>query len=322
MPFCFPGGIAIDSSASARLSLISHAHSDHGKIGNAEQHMMSAATKALLHMKIKNRKGILTPEFNEKIEFENSRISLHDSGHILGSAQFLIESSGQTTAFTNDFKLQGSIIQKGAEILKADTLVIESTFGMPEYAFPGRNEVYAQMASWVKQNLRDKKFIVLFGYALGKAQELTKFANEFCGISPIVHEKIYENNKIYEKFGTKLGNYSMLDHNLSEGEMLIMPAHMLSNDLLQIIAEYSKRPVASCVASGWLFRNYPHSKVFPLSDHADFLQLMHYIRQAEPKTVLTTHGFEREFANYIRRKLRINARALTEQKQSYLQEFV
>src|SRR3989338_1028275 len=325
MPFCFPEGIAIDSSASARLSLISHAHSDHGKIGNADRHMMTPATKALLQEKInkQNKKAkIHTPGFNEKFEFENAKISLHDSGHILGSAQFLIENAESTTAFTNDFKLQGSIIQKGAEVLKADTLVIESTFGMPEYAFPERSEVYAQMASWIRQNLRDKKFIVLFGYALGKAQELTKFANEFCGISHIVHEKIYENNKIYEKFGIKLGDYSMLDHNLSNSSMLIMPTHMFSNDLLQIIAEYSKRQVASAIASGWILRNYPHSKVFPLSDHADFPQLMHYIRQSEPKTVLTNHDFEREFENYIRRKLRINARALTEQKQSYLQEFV
>ncbi len=322
MPFCFPAGIAIDSSANAELSLISHAHSDHGKIGNAAQHLMSAETKALLHEKIKNKKGVLTPEFNERVEFEDVKISLHNSGHMLGSAQFLFEGAESTTAFTNDFKLQDSIIQKGAEILKAETLVIESTFGMPEYSFPGRSEVYAQMASWVKQNIRNNKFVVLFGYALGKAQELTKFANEFCGIPPIVHEKIYENNKIYEKFGTKLGDYSRLDHNLQEGSMLIMPAHMLSNDLLQIISEYSKRPVAGAVASGWLFRNYPHSKVFPLSDHADFPQLMHYIRQSAPKLVLTTHGFERELANYIRRKLRINARALSERKQSYLQEFI
>src|SRR3989344_2370959 len=145
MPFCFPEGIAIDSSANARLALISHAHSDHGKIGNAPRHLMSAATKALLHWKIKNKKGILTPKFNERVEFENAKISLHDSGHILGSAQFLIENAESTTAFTNDFKLQGSIIQKGAEVLKADTLVIESTFGMPEYAFPERSEDYAQM---------------------------------------------------------------------------------------------------------------------------------------------------------------------------------
>lgn len=304
--------IVIDScikSHKADHAIVSHAHSDHVKLNNTACVLATKQTLALLknshNIELKNYKPLA---FGEKLKLNNTEISLHNSGHILGSSQILIQNS-KSLAITSDFKMNPSLTEEPATPLKADTLLIESTFGLPQYSFPSREIVYAKMAAWIKEELSRRHFIVLGGYALGKSQELTKFCNEFLGVAPIVHEKIYCNNKIYESEGTSLGTYFKLNHNLSDSNILIMPPSLINNHLLQALQFSLKKKVAAANFSGWQYHGC-YDKIFPLSDHADFSQLMQYIQETEPKQVLTMHGFENEFARYVNRRLKIPARSL------------
>jgi len=61
---------------------------------------------------------------------------------------------------------------------------------------------------------------------------------------------------------------------------------------------------------------------FSISSHADFDQLIEYVKQARPKEVVTVHGFKEEFADYLRRKLGIRARPISALKQESLAEFL
>jgi Cft2 family RNA processing exonuclease len=66
------------------------------------------------------------------------------------------------------------------------------------------------------------------------------------------------------------------------------------------------------MATGWgLLYTFPYvDKVFCLSDHSDFYQLLDYVKQSEARTVYTVHGYEEEFAKELRRRLKINAKPL------------
>lgn len=304
--------LVIDScikSHNAKHAIISHAHSDHVNVNGKSHLIASKQTISLLknsyEIKLSKFKEL---SFGEKFSLENASISLYNAGHVLGSSQILIEAE-KDIAITSDFKAQDSLTEKAAVPLHADSLVIESTFGLPEYQFPEREKIYNEMTSWIKEELSHKHFIVLGGYALGKAQELTKFCNEFLGIAPIVHEKIYCNNKIYESEGVSLGAYYKLDHNLNDSNILIMPPSLINMHLLQALQFSLNKRVSAAKATGWSYRGC-YDKIFPLSDHADFNQLMQYIQQSEPKQVLTMHGFSKEFANYVNRRLKIPARAI------------
>ncbi len=77
----------------------------------------------------------------------------------------------------------------------------------------------------------------------------------------------------------------------------------------------------AALATGWFKRN-SFCKIFPLSDHAGFNQLIRYVKESNPRLVLTHHGFAREFAATIKRKLGINARALEKFSQTSLAEFI
>ena len=81
-----------------------------------------------------------------------------------------------------------------------------------------------------------------------------------------------------------------------------------------------ERSIFSAFATGWQNRG-GYSKVFPLSDHADFSQLLEYVKTANPKNVFTVHGYAREFAHFVQRRLGISARPLEECAQKTLEEF-
>jgi len=306
--------IAVDCNADT--SIVTHAHADHASFRPKGLLLGSKATFDLIGFTTKTKKSL---DFGERFRIDDLTISLHNAGHILGSSQVLIEGD-ERIAITSDFKLQDSLILEGAKPLQCDKLVIETTYGLPQYSFPDRTSVYEKFASWAKKQLSMGKFLVLAGYAIGKAQELTAFSNKYLNIAPLVHEKIYQNNKIYEEHNIKLGPYYKLDHNLHDSDVLILPHSLCNAHLVQAISFSVGKKVASAKASGWPYLGF-YDAVFPLSDHADFNQLLEYVKAAEPKQVFTMHGFAKEFAAHIRRRYGITARPLEKGQQSFLIEF-
>jgi putative mRNA 3-end processing factor len=306
------------SGLRGKNAVITHAHADHAKVSSTNKYFLTKETASLIDAKGKNLFFESVP-FKKRFELNGFDCAFYPSGHILGSAQLKICNSDEVV-ITSDFKLQDSILFKGAEILSSDVLVIETTFGKPDFKFPERSEVYEDMISWMCANLKKDSFIVLGGYSTGKAQELTKFVNEFLGEVPLVHPKIMEQNIVYKSEGVDVGDFIKLDHNLNDSNVLIYPSHLIDDYLVSALEHQLGKRVKVAIATGW---NFPSRyKIFPLSDHADFDSLLRYVKESEPKLVLTTHGFEQEFAAHVRRRLGINARSLSSGGQSVINEFM
>ncbi|MBN1941010.1 MAG: hypothetical protein JW772_02400 [Candidatus Diapherotrites archaeon] len=316
----FGSDLVIDPETKKRAEnvVITHAHADHVCLDKESKFFFSKPTHSIIESRYSKVQNPNPQEFKKRFSMPLAKVSLHNSGHILGSSQVLIEGDN-TIAITSDFKLQDSLVQKGAEILKSDVLLIETTFGLPAFEFPSREQVYSEMSKWIREKTKNS-FVLLAGYSLGKAQELTAISNEYAGITPIVHDSIFKMNKVYEKEGVKLGEYYKLDHNLRDSNVLIMPPSLVKPELISVLEETLGKKIFSAMATGWQYRNC-YSKIFPLSDHADFNQLMHYVKEAKPKAVFTFHGYAREFANTVQRRLRIPSRALEEAPQKFLQEY-
>lgn len=313
--------ICIDPSRKPNCSaVISHAHSDHISAFKrvSKKLLLSNETASLLSSP--NAELVKAP-FSKKIEFEGFGLSLESSCHILGSSQIVCEGE-KKVVITSDFQLQPSLILPEAEIHSSDVLVIESTFGMPFFQFPKRENVYEQIGSFIKDAVKQKKFVVLSGYALGKAQELVKIVNEFSGEVPLLHEKVFAFSKIYEENSAKLGKFELLDNNLKDFNVLILPPQILSKSILEAIQYSIKRKVVSGFCTGWNFRFKFYDKVFSLSDHADFQQLLRYVKESDPKMVFTMHGFARELSRSIQRRLKINSRPLSEKGQKSIAEYL
>ncbi|MFH1751903.1 MAG: MBL fold metallo-hydrolase RNA specificity domain-containing protein [archaeon] len=299
---------------------LSHAHSDHARVFKNKTHLMTTETRDLLQKQ--ENENLKTMKLNCRKKFEDCEITLKNAGHVLGSSQTIIE-NGERVVITSDFKLQDSILGEGAEILESDYLVIDSTFGLPKFSFPNREKTYEQIIKWTAENLKEGKFVLLGGYALGKAQELTKIINEFTKETPLVYYKIFDNNKIYEKNSVKLGDFIKLNQNYSEGNILLMPPHLIKPEIIEVLSLMTGKKVATGICSGWFKEGFYRNKArtFPLSDHADYKSILHYIKKSKPKKVYTTHGFCKELAWIINKKLGIPSLPLKEAGQTHLQDY-
>jgi Cft2 family RNA processing exonuclease len=300
----------------SKLAFLSHAHSDHVKLSKKTTFLATPQTIDL----VKSRFGDASfqeVELDKKTKVDDFDLELKPNGHILGSSQALLNGDGKDFVFSSDFRLQDSLLFKGAEVLNADTLILETTFGSPQYVFPKQEEIVSDITSWINRSAKEG-LVLLSGYSLGKAQELTKISNE-AGFTPVVHESIFDSNEIYEKHGVKLGGYEKLDHNLKDFSVVIMPPQLVDRHLFATLEHFDKRKIFSALATGWGHKG-AFDRTFPLSNHSDFNDLIEYVTLSNPKLVLTDHGFCEEFARKLN-KLGFNAKPLKQHKQQLISEF-
>jgi Cft2 family RNA processing exonuclease len=281
--------IALDESAPDGrrkedvLAYISHAHTDHtSALGGPAKIFCSDGTAELIGLTGEDRSAI--PE----------GVSLHNAGHMLGSTQILLdtESHGKL-AYTGDFKMRDGLTVKGASALQCDTLIAECTYGKPDVSFPDPAGVYSDMERWMRQN---KGNIVLWGaYSTGKGQEVVKFLNDYCQIAPVVSGKMLAMCQAYFKCGVKL---DFVDAAGDEAKSMmrgafvsVLPPHHCTPHLAFKVSSAHRRRVKTALTTGWaLSRALSSDIAFPLSDHADFAQLLEYCQASGAKEVFVAHG--------------------------------
>lgn len=308
--------ISLDGCGRANC-FVSHAHSDHVAALRSTGKNILASDETLA---LAGCSGSVSP-----LKLDGINVKLLNSGHILGSRQLRAELDGESFVYTGDFKLQDSLTTRGAEVEKCDALLIESTYGSPEMTFPERDFVYSCMARWVRSNLERGAIVMLGGYSIGKAQELVKLANQYLGISPVVESNIERACAVYEKFGVKLERIPVRTDEAEEimrHEFLsIVTPTSANRSFCSKLEEVYNRKVVCAVASGWALRYaYSADRAFPLSDHADFNQLLEYVERSSPKKIYCTHGETVRFASELRRR-GYDAKTISKASQMTLDEF-
>src|SRR4051812_2524385 len=126
------------------LCFVSHAHSDHTALHR--EIILSAATSKLMHARISGQWIERVFEFGERRSLlgptgESFEITLTPAGHIFGSAMSLIEAGGEKLLYTGDFKLRKGLSAEPCLPLRADVLIMETTYGQSKYRFPPTAEV-------------------------------------------------------------------------------------------------------------------------------------------------------------------------------------
>jgi putative mRNA 3-end processing factor len=110
---------------------------------------------------------------------------------------------------------------------------------------------------------------------------------------------------------------------LKEDGIFIGPTNFSRNDALNKLVEKVngvKAGFSGWAATGSYQYRGGYDVTFPMSDHADFDELVETVKQVDPEKVYTTHGFDEAFASYLSRELGYNARAL-KKNQSSLTDF-
>ena len=298
-------GTTIGLDCPAGVSFVSHAHFDHVPASlKSPKLVCSKPTLELMHARgIPKERG----EHGEGEKMGVVKISLLDAGHILGSRKLLVEQPEETFLYTADFKTEDSILFSGAKPVACDTLLVESTYGMPKFRFPDRESVYGEIASWTRAEIA-KGCVVLGGYALGKSQELIKVLNEHLGVTPVVTDDIAEICEVYKKNGIEL-EYLRASSNegreaLQRRFVAVLPQHKVNSGLAAGLSKQYGQPVATAVATGWAAdqgNRFDVDRAFCLSDHCDFMGLCDYVEATGAKNVYVNHGYSRELARALKK---------------------
>ncbi|HEY1477627.1 MAG TPA: ATP-dependent DNA ligase [Chthoniobacterales bacterium] len=289
----------LDPQDERDTAFVSHAHTDH--IGNHREVILSEVTAKLMATRLPGQRVEHLLPFRSPVRYRGASITLLPAGHIFGSAQIHIELGGETLLYTGDFKLRQGKSAESIEWLHADTLVMETTYGLPRYRFPPVEQVIAELTKFCVEALEENFVPILFGYSLGKAQEILA-ALAGSGLRILLHPSVYNITKLYEELYQPLPAYFPYDENRAAGSVVICPPTANRTRLVQRIK--NRR---TAILTGWALNpatihRYQCDAAYPLSDHADYPDLMRYVELIQPKRVFTVHGFAREFAEDLRRK--------------------
>ncbi len=289
--------LCLDAKKKVSLSFISHAHSDHVK--RHDQIMATPATISLI--KLRNRKLNAHPlDYHQRYEMGDLSIELFPSGHILGSAQIFLAKDGSTLVYTGDFKPGQSLTAESLKIRQADILIMESTFGAPQFVFPKRWLIIERLVKFIDNCFQNGIVPVVMGYAVGKAQEALKILGDL-NYQISVHPSIELIVRVYEQYGVEFKNYQIFQGEDLRERVLLIPPHLANSHLVTTIWRTKKLMLTGWAISPKAKFRYGADETLALSDHADFQQLIEYVHNVQPSKVFITHGID-NFVYHLRRE--------------------
>lgn len=300
--------VADSRSSAGDVNIVSHAHFDHLHL-DENRVVCSEETATLAEARTGN--DISHVEGTEKVR-------LIPSGHIVGSRAALIEGD-ERVLYTGDFATDDRAYLQGFDAVEADVLVIESTYGVPNYRFPDQKEVEKRIEDWIFSNDRP---LFLFGYSLGKAQKIQTIVQEATDRPVVAHGAVEKMNAAVEQVtgqGFRAESYTEKKDVLKDNGIFVGPTRSAKSDSMNNFIE--KVDGLKAGFSGWASSDAykyrgGYDETFVLSDHADFDGLVETVKEVDPEKVYTTHGFDEAFAAHLSKELGFNAKALKENQTS------
>src|SRR5262245_55805424 len=215
---CCPlGDFHIDPTRPVKRALITHGHSDHARAG----HGAVLATKETLGlMGVRYGEGFAgstqAAAYGESIDMGEVRVTFCPAGHVLGSAQILIETKPDGTGRTlrivasGDYKRAADPTCAPFNPISCDVFITEATFGLPVFRHPDAATEIDKLLQSVK--LFPERTHVVGAYALGKAQRLIALLRAAGYDAPIyLHGAMERLTQFYIESGVALGDVRKVD---------------------------------------------------------------------------------------------------------------
>ena len=305
-----PADVWIDPSEPCDHAVVTHGHADHARRGHGDV-WATPETLAIMGLRYGTEAG--TPlAYDETFERGGVTFSLHSAGHVLGSAQVLMEHAGERVVVTGDYKRRPDPTCTPFELVACDIFITEATFGLPVFKHPPTEGEIAKV--FQRLEAEPERCVLVGAYALGKAQRVIAELRRAGWNQPIyLHGAQERMCELYETLGVSLGEFQLVMDTPKEemrGKIIICPPSALNT-------KWSRRlpnPITAMV-SGWMRvrgRARQRNVELPLviSDHADWDELTDTIRELAPRETWITHGSEDGLLRWCQLH-QVKARALT-----------
>jgi putative mRNA 3-end processing factor len=290
--YCEPGNFYIDPHMAVDRAVITHGHSDHAR-GGHQNVLTTAETYEIMKVRLGTASGVSKQilALGERLIVGDVTLWLAPAGHILGSAQVVIEYRGQRAVISGDYKRRADPTCSGFEVVPCDLFITEATFALPVFTHePDGHEIAKLLGSLVLFPGRTHQIGV---YSLGKCQRLIALLRRAGYDRPIwLHGAMKPICDLYERLGIPLGDLELVSETESAlaGEIVLCPPSAIGDRWSRRFAD----PLPS-FASGWMrirARARQRGVELPLiiSDHSDWPELVQTIAEVGAGEIWITHG--------------------------------
>jgi putative mRNA 3-end processing factor len=302
--YCPPGDFYIDPWRPVPRAVITHAHSDHARIGNGH-YLAAAPAEGVLRARLGDDVALQTLPYGQALVHHGVKVSLHPAGHVLGSAQVRLEHGGQVWVASGDYKVAPDPTCAPFEPVRCDVFITESTFGLPIYRWCPDAELFADIDRWWARNVDHGRASVLACYSFGKAQRVLSGIDASIG-PVIVHGAVEPLNRAYRAAGVALPATRMVTEVQDKADirraLVICPPSAAASPWMRRFGD-----ARTAFASGWMQvrgnrRRGGWDRGFVLSDHADWPGLLQAIEATGAQRVIVTHGSAAAMVRYLRER--------------------
>ncbi|MBS7705549.1 ligase-associated DNA damage response exonuclease [Chelatococcus asaccharovorans] len=294
--YCPPGDFYIDPLRPVPRALITHGHSDHARPGHGA---VLATTETLAIMAVRCGEGFCGTRqaavLGEPMRLGDVTVTFYPAGHVLGSAQILIEAGGCRIVNSGDYKREPDPTCTPFEPIACDVFITEATFGLPVFRHPPARDEVARLLDSVA--LFPERSHLVGAYSLGKAQRLAALLRAAGHDAPLyIHGAMERLMALYETLGVPLGDIRKVPTGKEAartsfaGSIILCPPSATQEIWSRRFAD----PVTA-FASGWMrvrARARQRGVELPLvvSDHADWEDLCTTVCETGASEIWVTHG--------------------------------
>ncbi len=304
-----PADAWIDPSRPKERALVTHGHGDHACGGHSEV-WATPETLAIMDCRYGAQKG-RPVAYGEVMRVGEVEVSFVPAGHVLGSAQIVLDHQGERVVVSGDYKRRPDPTCAPFQPVPCDIFITEATFGLPVFRHPATESEVDKLLARLADN--PDRCVLVGAYALGKAQRLIMELRARGHHDPIyIHGALQRLCDLYVEWGVELGDLrpaTGVAKDELRGRIVIAPPGALNDRWSRRLPE----PITA-MASGWMRvrqRARQRNVELPLiiSDHADWDELTTTIREIAPKEVWITHGREEALMHWCMTR-QIKAREL------------
>ncbi len=293
--YCEAGDFYVDPVNPVERAVITHGHSDHARAGHGAV-LATPETLAIMRQRFgENAGGSHQPlAYGEAISLGGVDVKLVPAGHILGSAQAVLDYRGSRIVVSGDYKRRADLTCPPFEPQPCDVFITEATFGLPVFRHPPDTEEIDKLLHSLK--LFPERAHLVGTYALGKCQRVITLLRRQGYEEPIyLHGALQACCKTYQDFGVELGALlPVLGTTKDElrGKIVLAPPSAATEPWARRLPD-----ALVAQASGWMRvrqRARQRGVELPLviSDHADWDELLATIDEVKPGEIWITHGAE------------------------------
>lgn len=300
--YCVPGRFHIDPVRPVERAVITHGHADHARPGHGHV-LATPQTLTIMRVRLGAAAGgsLQALAYAEPLSVGEVTLRLAPAGHVLGSAQVILDYAGERVVISGDYKRTPDPTCAGFELVRCDLFVTEATFALPVFRHGEPQREIARLLASLRAFPERAHLVGVYG--LGKCQRVIRLLRLAGYDEPIwIHGALKALCDLYEREGVRLGPLrpaTGAPPSELAGAIVMAPPSELKE-------RWSRRlpDPLTCLASGWMrvrARARQRQVELPLviSDHADWPELTATIAETGAREIWVTHGRDDALLHHI-----------------------